>query len=694
MPVRFDSDGDYLQRTGNGYAPSAFTVGGWIYQVNDRAANRVLHLNTNGSTAYIGLGLNAADALWVYSSTAAGGTTGSTLVAGRFYHVMLVKNGTSYTVYLDGVSDITWTNTVSFTSAGFLFGQPGYLFDGQLSHWRVWTAALSQAEVQAERMSASAVRTANLHAAYEFSASTTADSGPNSYTLTANGSPALEGVEPWITGGLVAASGANLAAIGTAAISAAVSATLAAARLAAAGGAARSIPRFADSFITLNAGHWDLGYTAGAGYRLPRVVEGVTVCELGVTDAATGLAYSDCDTHELGTPNSPTNTIFEARLRASHDFVTGGHGTQGWGLYNGSTTSYSFAWFWVGCDHNTPPERLGLRLHVYQDNVQLYDQALSGIDITAWHTYRVECRSTGVRFYVDGELVGETSEALSDSLRADVWVDNQYNNGSTHYYDLTETQYIQWSWINVYNLADWTGISADDPAAHMALAASLGAALAGMISAPAASGLVATLGGLTASLAGSAAATGQLSNLQDPAGLAAAGSSGITGQLAETLDAVSAAGTGSTEASGQLAGGLEAAGLDASGGAEVSGQLDADLAPVLLAAYAEVGNAVITAQLVATLSGPVAIISAQAGVTGQAAATLEIAAVLAAAMAAISAQGEATLAPMGLSAIAAAGSPETPPSTPAGRIYCIPARSKIYSIPARSRIYAVPAQAE
>jgi hypothetical protein len=54
------------------------------------------------------------------------------------------------------------------------------------------------------------------------------------------------------------------------------------------------------------------------------------------------------------------------------------------------------------------------------------DTAALGVDVTAWHDYRLDWQPERVRFYVDEALVLETRRVPPPPLGLVIWIDNQY----------------------------------------------------------------------------------------------------------------------------------------------------------------------------------------------------------------------------------------------------------------------------
>jgi len=54
------------------------------------------------------------------------------------------------------------------------------------------------------------------------------------------------------------------------------------------------------------------------------------------------------------------------------------------------------------------------------------DGVLLGVDVTDWHAYRFEWSPTRSAFWVDDDLVLETSVSPRPPLGLVIWIDNQY----------------------------------------------------------------------------------------------------------------------------------------------------------------------------------------------------------------------------------------------------------------------------
>lgn len=110
------------------------------------------------------------------------------------FAAVAINGGTRVSYYADeGATTLTAYSTGAWSSSSaqlseLSIGFVNYFGDssrGRIAHWRLWGATLSQAELEAELVSATAVRTSNLTMEYRFGNGTlTTDSSGNGRTLT------------------------------------------------------------------------------------------------------------------------------------------------------------------------------------------------------------------------------------------------------------------------------------------------------------------------------------------------------------------------------------------------------------------------------------------------------------------------------------------------------------------------------
>ncbi|MEI6576039.1 MAG: LamG-like jellyroll fold domain-containing protein [Bacteroidota bacterium] len=164
--LNFDGNGDYVGFSTMPAYNSTMTIEAWIkisiptgYTpvepeiVSWSAYSQTVEfrLGVSGTTATLQFGIDASP------TTAWQGIYGSTNINnGKWVHVAVVKNGTTSTLYINGVSETSGTLVGSPTPNIFQLGnlyehneQKNKYFPGLIDEVRLWSTARSQAEIQA-----------------------------------------------------------------------------------------------------------------------------------------------------------------------------------------------------------------------------------------------------------------------------------------------------------------------------------------------------------------------------------------------------------------------------------------------------------------------------------------------------------------------------------------------------------------
>ncbi|HEX7973362.1 MAG TPA: hypothetical protein VF498_03060 [Anaerolineales bacterium] len=219
-----------------------------------------------------------------------------------------------------------------------------------------------------------------------------------------------------------------------------------------------------DQFTTKDP-RWDWAYHSGTGYRiLGTLPDGTSVAEIGITTDSTTSVYSDNSLHETS-PSHPDG-VAEMRLKTSDDngLTIPGAGTRGWGFFDGDTSLGNAAWFW-SAPIESDPVLAGFKAQVIRNGLVVFNQDLyTGtlkIDMTRWHTYRVDLKLDGVSFYVDNTLVASTNSRPDTSKtlqRVELWIDNiavklsQPGPGYTiHYLAVPQDEKMWIDWVSYHD---------------------------------------------------------------------------------------------------------------------------------------------------------------------------------------------------------------------------------------------------
>ncbi|WP_370154332.1 hypothetical protein [Ferrovibrio sp.] len=131
----------------------------------------------------------------------------------------------------------------------------------------------------------------------------------------------------------------------------------------------------------------------------------------------------------LNVPYSPaTGLRFEAEVKASNP----DGGSRGWGFWNTDVfpLSMQIAWFIQLQGQSGPGEKPLYPNGFYatvQNGLTVRSVPLAGVDIQAWHHYRIDVTAAAVEFFIDGQSVFAISDPAaipSAPMAFHDWVDN------------------------------------------------------------------------------------------------------------------------------------------------------------------------------------------------------------------------------------------------------------------------------
>ena len=200
-----------LIRTSYGLSGSV-TICGWYYHNAPRTFGTIFGL-MNSTTSYDYAGFSTTSSM-LYHITTGPETAGPTLTIGQWYYIALVWNaatGTDDQVWYaaaasSSMTGMTLTDSPDTLGTGWTFRIGNNAFNdslnGRVANVRVYSAALTQAELEAEKPAAEPVRTADLYAWYPLDGTgDITDHSGNGRDLTATGTLTTESGPPVSAGG-------------------------------------------------------------------------------------------------------------------------------------------------------------------------------------------------------------------------------------------------------------------------------------------------------------------------------------------------------------------------------------------------------------------------------------------------------------------------------------------------------------
>ena len=192
--AQFNGTGERLTRTTGPSPNAAYTVAFWVRVDSYKSADyQTLFTFLMGGAEWETIMLDASNRLVIEAGVSGAGNrvnAASAFGTGTWKYVALVRaSTTSLKAYVDGAEVLSLTTNVSGRSAAvseFAFGSDTYNEDSNssIAYARAWSAALNTTELAAEKVSETAVRSANLYDSWPMQAN---GNGANGNNLTAVG---------------------------------------------------------------------------------------------------------------------------------------------------------------------------------------------------------------------------------------------------------------------------------------------------------------------------------------------------------------------------------------------------------------------------------------------------------------------------------------------------------------------------
>lgn len=213
MSTRFDAASDRISFAGSMFAVgSGFTITAWAYVSVDTDANQTfarLHASSGGST--IATWATGSDGLSGPNYFTGGGsvTNSTNMAVGAWRKIAISCSGTtgkSYVNTIGGTTEVDSGTVGVGTPDGLTLGgrapaDSSEPFNGRLAYVRVWTAELTQTEIETEWASTTPVRTSNLWANWPLTDSTDlTDHSGNGRNLSAGSSAVSTEADPPLGG--------------------------------------------------------------------------------------------------------------------------------------------------------------------------------------------------------------------------------------------------------------------------------------------------------------------------------------------------------------------------------------------------------------------------------------------------------------------------------------------------------------
>lgn len=201
----FDGSGDYLSVASNAalaYGTGDFTVEFWINRTGTiiSADCGVIDQRNGADGAYFMCGINTSQQFFVYlnSGYRVGPSAATTLALGAWYHIAYVRSGTTGTLYINGTSVGSWSDSLNYITNTISIARHSNLgtdFPGYLSNIRIIKGtALYTTNFTPATTNLTAVANTSL---LTCQSNRFLDTSANNFTITRNGDTAIRSFNPF-----------------------------------------------------------------------------------------------------------------------------------------------------------------------------------------------------------------------------------------------------------------------------------------------------------------------------------------------------------------------------------------------------------------------------------------------------------------------------------------------------------------
>jgi Concanavalin A-like lectin/glucanases superfamily len=203
----FNGTSDYLNLNGQSqfaFGTNNFTIEMWVYPLSLSNSPSIYDSRPNATNgAYFESYFNTNGTIGVYVNSATRSTTAAAVLTNTWTHIAFVRNGSTTTTYINGVSSASFTDSFNYLSGGTArpiiganaFGLANYI-NSYISNLRVVNGtAVYTANFTPPTSALTAITNTAL---LTCQSSYFVDNSTNAFTITLNGSPQVQPFQPFL----------------------------------------------------------------------------------------------------------------------------------------------------------------------------------------------------------------------------------------------------------------------------------------------------------------------------------------------------------------------------------------------------------------------------------------------------------------------------------------------------------------